>query len=706
MNSALNILGYNSAIEYQQNIMNTLSSYIVKFINSDGSVNCKEVKTRYFLENDTWDLGFFGNIEQFKKQYSEYRGCNKNIFLRFNNFYVNAEIKFIVYNNIFRSGTTLYNVFSNQNSMFKRLSEFINRKYPNLNSILDLDIDKANLEWVDWLNNKGIQTSRIRDEKSIGKEYTYKTSLAYLISQIYRELFNLTDTREEWEKDTWDLRNLEKYGIAYNKSFAHYVVDFSQIKNENIKKSVRKYYKEKLLSDKNFTTGTAQHNLCFIKKFINYILQLEPTWNDFRRLERKHIEKYIEWLNQYTKYELTRKNSNPSYYKNRALTCVNKFLSDIQSHEYEIAPVKNIKVLIFPEDKPTLIKKAFDQINYVPDYVLDQLFSNINNLNSDVIPVVWVMYKTGLRISDVLGLKQDCLVKLNNRFWIEAAIEKTYVQGHRIPIDNELANMLASLIDRTKANSNKDNNPEDIIFVRYSGRRKGKPYVTGWVRKTLNVFAVEYNIIDETGNIYHFKNHAFRHTYAMKMLNGGADILTVQELMAHASPEMTMRYARLLDDTKRKAFDNAVKQGVFSFDIEGQLHKKTDGEIPENVLNMLWTNHKLNAIDTPYGTCLQRSKGKCTFSKQPPCLTCNGGRPCKDLGVGIFEGDINKYKIHINSTKALIEQAKSFNRKDMAKENEELLVLYEEIYNTVINGNIVYGRIDRLMKQGDENEQL
>lgn len=42
----------------------------------------------------------------------------------------------------------------------------------------------------------------------------------------------------------------------------------------------------------------------------------------------------------------------------------------------------------------------------------------------------------------------------------------------------------------------------------------------------------------------------------------------------------------------------------------------------------------------------------------------------------------------------------------MAKENEELLALYEEIYNTVINGNIVYGRIERLMKQGDENEQL
>jgi len=55
------------------------------------------------------------------------------------------------------------------------------------------------------------------------------------------------------------------------------------------------------------------------------------------------------------------------------------------------------------------------------------------------------------------------------------------------------------------------------------------------------------------------------------MLNGGADILTVQELLAHASPEMTMRYAKLLDDTKRQSFDNAVKQGIFSFDIDGKL---------------------------------------------------------------------------------------------------------------------------------------
>ena len=146
------------------------------------------------------------------------------------------------------------------------------------------------------------------------------------------------------------------------------------------------------------------------------------------------------------------------------------------------------------------------------------------------------MFKTGLRISDVLGLNQDCLVKLNNKFWVETDIEKTYVEGHRIPIDDELANMLAVLINNAKKYSNEDSNPENYIFVRYKGSRKGKPYSQSWVQDKLNILAVDCNITDELGKRYHFKNHSFRHTYAIKMLNGGADILTVQELLAHASP--------------------------------------------------------------------------------------------------------------------------------------------------------------------------
>lgn len=147
------------------------------------------------------------------------------------------------------------------------------------------------------------------------------------------------------------------------------------------------------------------------------------------------------------------------------------------------------------------------------------------------------------------------------------------MNGHKIPIDDQLANMIAVLIHKSKELSNDDNNPNKYIFVRYKGSRKGKPFSQFWVRDQLGKLAFEKNITDEVGNVFHFKSHQFRHTYAVKMLNGGADILTVQELLAHASPEMTLRYARLLDDTKRKAFEKVVKQGVFSFNLNGKFIK-------------------------------------------------------------------------------------------------------------------------------------
>lgn len=278
--------------------------------------------------------------------------------------------------------------------------------------------------------------------------------------------------------------------------------------------------------------------------------------------------------------------------------------------------------------------------------------------------------------------------------------KKTYVKEHRIPIDDELADLIAVVINNSIRYSNDTINPNKYIFIRKNGKRLGSVYSKDTIRITLNNFAKKHNITDENGKIYHFKNHSFRHTYAVKLINGGTDILTVQELLAHASPEMTLRYARLLDDTKRKAFDKAVSDGVFSFESNSELQFT---EIPTDILDMLWTNHKLNAIDTPYGMCVQKVKGKCSFAKQPPCLTCNGGNPCKDLCIGTNESDIKKYEILIASAKAMIEMSKKYNRTELTKENEELLNLYQDIFKKISTGNIIYSRLDRAIRSAEND---
>ncbi|MEY8741185.1 tyrosine-type recombinase/integrase [Bacillales bacterium AN1005] len=136
---------------------------------------------------------------------------------------------------------------------------------------------------------------------------------------------------------------------------------------------------------------------------------------------------------------------------------------------------------------------------------MGQLFKNIDHLHKEVQPIEWIEFKTGLRISDVLGLKKNCLVLLNGKYSIVTEIERTYVKGHRVPIDKELANLMAVLIDKAKKHSEKDNNPEDLVFVRYRGKRKGKAYEQGWVSDQLNLLARRKSITDELGNLFHFK---------------------------------------------------------------------------------------------------------------------------------------------------------------------------------------------------------
>ena len=70
-------------------------------------------------------------------------------------------------------------------------------------------------------------------------------------------------------------------------------------------------------------------------------------------------------------------------------------------------------------------------------------------------------------------------------------ISKNLCKGHRIPIDEELAKIIAVLIAKSKENSNQDNNPEGYIFIRYRGQRKGKPFTQAFVREQLNILAIQ-----------------------------------------------------------------------------------------------------------------------------------------------------------------------------------------------------------------------
>ena len=104
-------------------------------------------------------------------------------------------------------------------------------------------------------------------------------------------------------------------------------------------------------------------------------------------------------------------------------------------------------------------------------------------MHKDLIPVVWIAFKTGLRISDVLTLQNNCLAKVNGKYSIITDIAKTFVKGHRIPIDNKLADIIAVLIADSKSKSTKDNNPNNYILL-FIKEKKGNALYTTYGQST------------------------------------------------------------------------------------------------------------------------------------------------------------------------------------------------------------------------------
>ncbi|MED3905355.1 transposase, partial [Geobacillus thermodenitrificans] len=80
-------------------------------------------------------------------------------------------------------------------------------------------------------------------------------------------------------------------------------------------------------------------------------------------------------------------------------------------------------------------------------------------------------------------------------------------------------------------------------------------------------------------------------------------------------------------------------------------------------------------------------------------LTCNGGNPCKDLAIGFSDSDIKKYELLIETTTKTIKFAEQHGRYDMVEKNKKNLERYKKIFNTIKEGNIIFGRLERIKRK-------
>lgn len=429
----------------------------------------------------------------------------------------------------------------------------------------------------------------------------------------------------EYEKDRWDVRNIP--GCSYPPHCANYYIDFQRI--PKFFRSLAKDYAKFQVAEGKSVKTLIRCAYCLSGFFVFWAARY-PDASTLHPLSLPDIEAFILHLKAEA---ATRRLKDMTQHIRHHLLFLEGLLCYLERSQHLARPSEPTTRIIWPSHYPRWDKHPSGKVKYIPQSVLTQLDTHLHHLSAASIPIVILLRASGWRISDVLYLKMDtCLEQESEKFWLVGDIQKTRVLEHKIPITKEVAAVVLAQIEWVKQTYTPEENPKKWLFPaskrsKYSQRfQRGDPREATGFQIVLNDFAKKYHIQDESGEIFHFRLHAFRHTKGVELVNNGMSLVMVQQWMAHVSPEMTLIYARILDETMRTQWEKAVRHGLVQFNegkpeyVSGKKMLAVINEPvtfdPERVRDYR-ANTKL-----PVGNCVKPPKLLCKFTELP-CFHCS-----------------------------------------------------------------------------------
>jgi integrase/recombinase XerC len=219
---------------------------------------------------------------------------------------------------------------------------------------------------------------------------------------------------------------------------------------------------------------------------------------------------------------------------NRKIACLRSYFKFLIKQDIIAKdPMAKIKILKTKKKLPHFVQEA-DMVT-----ILDQtdFGKDFDNLRDQL--VLELLYGTGMRLSELIGLK-DASVNLRER--------TLKVLGKRnkervIPFTTSLVQLIGSyrkIRDREVAKKN------DFLLVMKTGEALYPMMVNRMIKKYFKNSSIEKK-----------SPHVLRHTYATHLLNHGAEINAVKDLLGHGSLAATQVYTHNTMKKLKKVFDQA-----------------------------------------------------------------------------------------------------------------------------------------------------
>ena len=145
--------------------------------------------------------------------------------------------------------------------------------------------------------------------------------------------------------------------------------------------------------------------------------------------------------------------------------------------------------------------------------------------------MIEVLYGCGLRVSELTTLRISNL-------YLEINFIKIVGKGNKerlVPIGGEAIQFLKLWLNEVRVHVPIQSGEEDIVFLNRRGKRLSRVYVFMMIKELAKAIGLKKNI----------SPHTFRHSFATHLIEGGADLRAIQEMLGHESITTTEIYTHL-----------------------------------------------------------------------------------------------------------------------------------------------------------------
>lgn len=297
-----------------------------------------------------------------------------------------------------------------------------------------------------------------------------------------------------------------------------------------------KSFKAYLSVEKNFSEHTVKAYQSDVLSFFIWCNYLAPEKVNFNKL-REYLH-FIQKFN-YKKTTIARK-----------IAALRTFFKYLHKTQYISAnPAENLTAPKKPKSLPKFLTD--DEMMTLLDNVDINTPSGLRN--KAILELLWA---TGMRVSELSGLNFEDLNLDENEITVFGKGAKERI----VLISERAKKYLTQYINTARPLIMKDN-PQQLtekspVFVNKTGFRLQDKSI----RNAIN------DVVDKIDLPKHVTPHVFRHSFATRMIENGADLRVVQELLGHASISNTQIYTHVssqhLKQEYIKAHPHAIQEDI------------------------------------------------------------------------------------------------------------------------------------------------